>query len=226
MTSLPRAILFDAGGTLVLQNPDLVGVRVGLTIDPGEAFEAHYRTMAEFAALKIQGSDATWDWWLERYFARLGHPEPAIAGRVIDGGFGLWNWPLPGVVDGVRSLRESGIRLAVVSNSDGSVERSLAEAGFDGLFEFVLDSAVVGVKKPDRAIFDLALDRLRLGSDEAWYVGDSAYHDLGGATGAGLAGAWLVDPLGLYPEVERRVATVAGLVEVVASPPGPHPAGA
>jgi putative hydrolase of the HAD superfamily len=207
----PRAILFDAGGTLVLQHPGQVGERLGMAIDPAAAFEAHYLTMAEFSELRAGGSSHGWDWWLERYFTRLGHPSPGEAGGVIDRGYLLWTWPIPGAVEAVRAIAGAGVRVAVVSNSDGSVEASLRLAGFDGLFEFVLDSAIVGVGKPDPRIFAAALDRLELEGSDVWCVGDSVFHDVGGAKGAGLGGAWLVDPLGLHSDLGERIESVADL---------------
>lgn len=201
--------------------------RLGFPVDPRAAWEAHYRAMAEFSRHRLDGSDMTWDWWLERYFTLLGHPEPASAGRAIDRGYGLWTWPIPGVGEHLGRLRGEGVRLAVVSNSDGSVEGSLEEAGLAGLFETVIDSHLAGVGKPDPAIFHLALDRLEVDPESAWYVGDSVFHDVGGARAAGLAGSWLIDPLGLHLEAPHRVRSVSDLRydrrrgRIVAIPPYP-----
>lgn len=195
MTDMPGAILFDAGGTLVLQDPEVMAERLGMPIDPDAAFQAHYLTMSEFSSHRISGAELTWDWWLEVYFGRLGHPEPRAAGPALQRGFGIWTWPIPGVVEAVGRLADSGVRVAVVSNSDGSVEESLTRAGYDGLFEFVIDSELVGVKKPDPAIFEIALEQLGMDRASVWYVGDSEYHDVGGARAAGLARGILVDPL-------------------------------
>lgn len=211
----PGAILFDAGGTVVLQHPERMSERLGIAIDSDVAFDAHYRTMAEFSRLKLSGDGATWDWWLERYFLLLGHPEPARAGEILDRGWGLWTWPIAGAVEAMERIRSSGVRIGVISNSDGSVRASLEEAGFGGAFEFVIDSHEVGVKKPDPAIFIHALECLDLDPGEVWYVGDSEYHDVGGARAAGLAGTWLVDPLGLHRAVPQRIASVAELPGVL-----------
>ncbi len=211
----PTAILFDAGGTLVLQDPVGMADRLGMPVDPDAAFDAHYRTMAEFSSMKLAGTDHTWDWWLEQYFTRLGHPDPAAAGPAISRGFGLWKWVIPGVNETIEALRRMGIRVAVVSNSDGSVEGSLTDGGINHLFEMTIDSAVVGVKKPDPEIFELTLERMELSPEETWYVGDSEFHDIGGAEAAGLARAILVDPLDLHADVPHRVTGLPGLVEMV-----------
>jgi putative hydrolase of the HAD superfamily len=211
----PAVIMFDAGGTLVLQNPVLMGAKLGMQIDPDAAFQAHYLTMAEFSARKERGEAVTWDWWLERYFHRLGHGDPSAAGEAIERGYGLWSWAIPGVVEAIERIVAMGVRVSVISNSDGSVAASLRDAGFDGRFEDVIDSGLVGYSKPDRRIFDLACRRLGADPGTAWYVGDSMHHDVGGATSAGLAGAWLVDPLGLYPDHSHRLSSVAELPDLL-----------
>jgi HAD superfamily hydrolase (TIGR01509 family) len=172
--------------------------------------------MFEFAAAKSAGDAVTWDWWLERYFQRLGHPDPASAGPVIERGYMLWSWAIPGVIEAMGVIRDLGIRVSVVSNSDGSVADSLRLAGFDGAFEDVVDSAIVGASKPDPRIFRIACERLGVDPSVVWYVGDSMHHDVGGAAAAGLGGSWLVDPLGLYRDHPDRVRSVAELPRVIA----------
>jgi HAD superfamily hydrolase (TIGR01509 family) len=212
---LPEGILFDAGGTLVLQHPGEVGRMLGLPIDPDEAFDAHYRTMHEFSLLLEDGGEATWDWWLERYFERLRHPSPIDAGPAIRRGYMLWTWAIPGVVEAILQLADRGIKVGVISNSDGSVEESLRRAGFEDVFEFVLDSEVVGVKKPSRRIFEMGCDRLGVDPDRCWYVGDSMHHDVTASRRAGFESSWLIDPLALRPEETNRIRSVADIPAIV-----------
>jgi putative hydrolase of the HAD superfamily len=205
----PAAILFDAGGTLILQDPVELGKRLGTPIDPEKAHRAHYQAMAEYSDLRLAGEEADWDWWLERYFTLLEVTEPHLAGERMQRGYALWNHPLDGVADAIGRLRNDGVRVAVVSNSDGSVRASLDRAGLLDLFEFVIDSHEVGVSKPHPGIFHAALDRMGLTPDEAWYVGESVFHDVRGARAAGLAAAILVDPYALGPSDVTRVPSVA-----------------
>jgi putative hydrolase of the HAD superfamily len=63
----------------------------------------------------------------------------------------------------------------------------------------VVDSAVVGVAKPDPAIFSIALDALGVpASRTVLYVGDSLRYDVAGAVAAGLQPVHL-DPHGFCP---------------------------
>ena len=114
---------------------------------------------------------------------------------------GLWTAPIPGAVDTVKLLKQKGFRLAVVSNAEGQVERDLNLAGFDGLLETVVDSHVVGVEKPDPAIFGIALERLGTEASGAVYLGDVPAVDIAGAHAAGIA-AVLLDRHDLYADIE------------------------
>ena len=58
------------------------------------------------------------------------------------------------------ALQAVGLRVAVVSNSDGRAERHLENADMLRGIEFVVDSHLVGIEKPDPAIFAVALGRL------------------------------------------------------------------
>ena len=211
----PEAILFDAGGTLVLQDPGELTRLLDIAVDPIRAYEAHYRAMDAYALRRLAGEEKSWDWWQAHFFGDLGLADPEAGAELTSNGYGIWNAAIEGAVEAVIRLRDLGIRTAVVSNSDGSVRASLSRAGFDGLFEFVVDSHEVGLAKPDPAIFHHALERLGVEPAGAWYVGDSRYHDVAGALGAQLAACVLVDPLDLAPEHSPRVASIAQLPDLL-----------
>ncbi|MDP8957960.1 MAG: HAD family hydrolase [Actinomycetota bacterium] len=211
---MPQAILFDAGGTLVNVHPqglgDLLG---GQRPQPQRIIEAHYRAIAELSSrgdLACSPSEEWWPWWVGRFFELAGIEGQEAANR-FRAASGLWAHPVPGAREAVEALRARGLRVAVVSNSDGTALRNLEAAGFGDLFEFVIDSRRLAVAKPDPGIFRMALDRLGLPAREVWYVGDSYFHDILGARGAGLGEAVLVDPLGLAPAGQASVASVAEL---------------
>ena len=103
-----------------------------------------------------------------------------------------------GVRQALERLRAAGFQLAVVSNSEGTIEQMLTEIELRDLFDAVVDSAVVGVTKPEPRIFQIALDRLGVSPADALMVGDSPSADVGGARNAGIRAA-LIDPYDFYP---------------------------
>lgn len=68
--------------------------------------------------------------------------------------------------------------LALVSNFYGNLRAVIADFGIDGYFKTVIESAAVGVRKPDPAIFRLGLDALGLTPSEVLVVGDSMSKDI------------------------------------------------
>jgi putative hydrolase of the HAD superfamily len=93
------------------------------------------------------------------------------------------------------------LRLAVVSNADGTVERALTEQGLRPHLELVVDSAVVGMAKPDPRIFAHAITALECTPDSTLHVGDMYFADVAGARGAGIH-AVLLDPFDDWPDVD------------------------
>ena len=124
----------------------------------------------------------------------------------------LWTYALPHTGDVIGRLREQGYRVAVISNADGRMEGALDVAGVRKHVEFVLDSEILGVEKPDPRIFEAGCEALGLPVDACLYVGDLYPVDYVGARSAGLD-AVLLDPLGLHRE---RAETVSDLNELPA----------
>ena len=88
--------------------------------------------------------------------------------------------------EALARLRAAGLRLGIVSNSDGRVDQALSAAGLREYFDVVIDSSVFGAEKPDPAIFRAALEALDVAPDEALYVGDLYDVDVLGARAAGM----------------------------------------
>ena len=218
----PKAILFDAGGTLVTIHPgefgDLVEPILGARPEEARLLDAHYRAMAAIADnshLVAEGAGVWWSWWLARYLEFAGLEPNPLAIEALTVSRGLWRHELPGSRAGVELLKAAGYKVAVVSNAEGHVDQDLTAAGFDGLFEIIVDSTNVGVSKPDPAIFGFALEALDVEPQEAWYVGDSRLFDQGGAEAAGLGAFVLVDPIGLHPDYPLRVSEIGELLALL-----------
>jgi putative hydrolase of the HAD superfamily len=237
------AILVDAGGILIFPAPDLVLpplLAAGVSPDIAALERAHYRAMAIQDLAAVPPAAGTW--WREYLLGyvtacgvadgRCGDLATEIAGATQGS---TWTHVGIGAMDGLRALATLGLPMGVVSNSDGTVESELRRlgvcyvpdryvpAGDDAASDpagvpvgVVVDSAVVGVAKPDPAIFRIALDALGVPASTAVvYVGDSLRYDVTGALAAGLTPVHL-DPYGFCPapaghQHTRSLAEVARL---------------
>jgi len=110
---------------------------------------------------------------------------------------GLFDCANPGARDAIRGVKAAGLVAGVVSNSNGSVRTLLDGAGLAADLDFVIDSALVGVEKPDPRIFHLGLERAGVAAHEAVYIGDLYSIDVLGSRAAGL-GSILLDPRGFW----------------------------
>ncbi len=226
-----EAVLFDAGNTLVYVDPGRMREifrAEGVVVD-ADAFRRAELEARRDLHRNIDGDGAgteaqVWGSYFSTLFRASGVPAdalPAVAERVREehARDHLWTHALDGTRETLRALLDAGYRLGVISNADGRVEGLLERTGLRDCFELVLDSAVVGVEKPDPAIFLEACRRLDLRPETCLYVGDLYPVDYVGATGAGLR-AVLVDPLGFYDGRASRVAGLGDLPELLG---GRHP---
>jgi putative hydrolase of the HAD superfamily len=95
-------------------------------------------------------------------------------------------------------------RLGLCSNFSHSATALaiLAESGLDGHFDAIAISEEIGFRKPRSEIFEVTLERLGVGADEALHVGDNLHADVQGAAAAGIASVWITRRV---PEAERRL---------------------
>ena len=82
-------------------------------------------------------------------------------------------------------------KLALVSNFYGNIRTVLEDASLLPLFEQIIESAVVGVRKPNPAIFALGVCALDLPASEVLVVGDSFPKDIEPARSLGCHAIWL-----------------------------------
>ncbi|TMM13848.1 MAG: HAD family hydrolase [Actinobacteria bacterium] len=214
------AVLLDAGGVLLLPDPAelrRVLAPFGRIPDDETCRRAHYASMREVD--RIGGPD-----WpaVDRVLARVaGVDEDRLEETVsvVEEVYLHLPWvPVPDAAETLLALQAAGYPLAVVSNATGTMEQQLADhrictsdGGHAARVAVVVDSDVVGVEKPDPAIFGFALDALGLPPDDCLYVGDTVHFDVNGARAAGLRPVHL-DPFGLCPDADH--AHVGSLAEL------------
>jgi len=219
------AVLFDAGGVLVLPDPTVLGPLLEFYGgDPSIAAHrrAHYAGMRD----KSHAGSTEGDWLVydEAYVDAVGvRPEDrAEAADVLNRTrtADLWRWAIPETLPALRKLSEADVPIGVVSNASGQVERSLnrsvCQVG-DGPFvtmRCIVDSHVVGVAKPDPAIFDFALPSFaEFEPSRIAYVGDSVAMDIVSSTAAGLHPI-LIDPYDDHVGADfERIASVDMLAD-------------
>lgn len=133
-----------------------------------------------------------------------------------------WQPAIRSSLEALPALAATGVRLAIVSNSDGTVEERLVRAGVAQVgpgpgvaLQALIDSGVVGIEKPDPRIFALALTACGVDPDAAVHVGASRRTDVAWAVAAGIRPLHM-DPFGLCPDrSHEHIRTLREVIELV-----------
>ena len=228
MTTALDAVLFDAGGVLVLPDPTVLAPLLApYGGDP--TIQAHCR--AHYAAMAVKSTagagETFWAEYDRAYVESVGvdpeHRRHAADLLNITRSAQLWRWPIPDSMSALAVLARHGVPMGVVSNASGQIEQELLRSQIcqvgDGIgvaMRCVIDSHVVGVAKPDPQIFQHALahfaefDRARIA-----YIGDSVTMDIGGATAAGLH-PLLLDPFDDHADADfERIRSLHDLIPML-----------
>ncbi len=222
-----KAILFDAGNTLIFIDPNRVLpilTEYGGSEDESTFWRAEFHARTLLTKRVEEGAygteDHIWMEYFQNFFHACGVPRSeleTVGARIkeVHEESHLWSYMNPTTPGALDRLKEAGYRLAVISNADGRVEGLIQAAGIHDRFEFVMDSAVEGVEKPDPEIFLRGCRRLGLDPGEVLYVGDLYPVDVLGARGAGLQ-AVLLDPMDGFDYPVDRVPDIAALPDYMA----------
>jgi HAD superfamily hydrolase (TIGR01509 family) len=124
----------------------------------------------------------------------------------------LWCKVPAGLGEALDAMRAGGVKVAIISNSEGMLDRLFDELGILRHFDLVVDSGKVGVEKPDPRIFRIALDHFGVSPERALHLGDLFATDILGAQAAGIRCA-LIDPFQHYAGRHAEIPRVPGVVE-------------
>lgn len=203
------AVLFDFSGVLGGSPAPLMLGRMeahGLTIEqflpialgPLEEDTDHPWHRAERGELSFAELDAAAE-PLWRAAGLESFPSPPSSDEMLEA-----IAPVPEMVEAARLVRAAGYKTAIVSNmiAGWSAWRTLVDA--DNLVDVVIDSAEVGLRKPNPAIFELALDQLGVAADRALFLDDFPWN-VTGAESIGLHTMHVRDPVAAASELLARL---------------------
>jgi putative hydrolase of the HAD superfamily len=188
-----RTVLLDALGTLVELEPPWVHLAEALGVEPDERLVRAVRSeMDYYRDHSHEGRDPDSLAELRARCAKV--LSDALGQRIpVDTMMSAIRFRAYGdAAPALAELRGLGLKLVCVSNWDVSLPDVLERCGLSGALDGVVSSAEAGVRKPDPAIFALALELADCAPLEALYVGDTPAEDLAAARAAGIP-ALLID---------------------------------
>jgi putative hydrolase of the HAD superfamily len=210
--SKPTVIFFDAVGTLFGvkgtvgeiygQIAGLYGVEVKANALDW-AFSQVFREMGSPAfpdAERDAIGQLEFNWWRQVTMDTFSRADALMQFEDFDPFFaqlfahfaGAEPWEIyPETIATLTTLQQSSIPLGVISNFDSRLYSVLDALSLTAFFTSVTISTEVGAAKPDRKIFDVALQKHQTIPARAWHVGDSLSEDYRAARAAGLRGVWI-----------------------------------
>lgn len=223
----PKMILFDYGQTLVNEGFD--GIRGTEAVLQYAVKNKYNRSAEEIQAVANQMNQELGRFDPERrhlfqievpnrmftsYLYRSLGIELSIGPEDIDHVF--WEAAAPGTLtDGIADfldfLTKKGIRTGVISNisyAGAMVEKRINHFLPGNEFEFILATSEYMYRKPNRRIFELALEMADLKPEDVWYVGDNYKCDVEGAAGAGLFPVWYTGAIDTPADPKETVLTI------------------
>ena len=227
-----EAIVLDVGGVFLIPNHEPIVSTLaphGIQLDPALIERAHYVGVGAVDAC-TETEEGHVACYLAAYVREIGidpdHVERAhdvLKPLWAQPSIGRWNRQIAGSSEALGRLVESGHTVAILSNSDGTVEAQLLELGICQVGEgagtsvpVIADSAVVGISKPDPGIFHHVADLLGVSPERCVYVGDTVRFDIMGARSAGFH-PFHFDPLDLCAsqDVHPHIRSLAQLADAL-----------
>jgi putative hydrolase of the HAD superfamily len=210
-----RSILFDAGETLVHPSPSFPELFLQVLAAEGhqrtghEVLDASGAVFHRFSEAARDGdlwttsperSAAFWRGVYEQMLESLGLPgRDGLRDALYETFTDLRNYALFDDVDPtLDTLVPTGAVLGVVSNFEAWLEDLLGRLGVRDRLPVRVISGVVGIEKPDPAIWRLALDRCGVAAEDTAYVGDNPEFDVWPAAALGMTPV-LIDRRARFP---------------------------
>jgi putative hydrolase of the HAD superfamily len=226
------AVLLDVGGVLLVPHPEPVTRALTAAQIAVGHFDPERAHAVGVAAIDGITSPEDFKPGYLRAFVNAAGVRPQDQTRAVHTLIDLWARPaidiwrhvIGGSIEGMRLLADQGMPLALVSNADGTVEEQMhthricqVGTGPGVSVCAIVDSAIIGVEKPDPRTFAPAIAAVGCRPEDIAYVGDTVCYDVLGARNAGLVPIHF-DPFGLCGGWDEH-RHVRSLAELAGSPP-------
>lgn len=212
-SSIYKAVLFDAGGTLVNPDPSfakrfaITCNNFGLSLDVNKICEVEQK-LWEYALTSRslipytshpEKSKEFWLWFYNMFLCHLGHEGE---NDVVEELYEVFSSPATyklydDVIPCLESIKEYGVVMGVVSNWERWLPDLLNQCNIIEYFSAIVVSGDVGIEKPDQRIFQIALNKLNVLPQETLYVGDWIETDILPAIEVGMV-PLLIDRKGTH----------------------------
>lgn len=168
-----RAVIFDLGG-VVMDSPlhAIAAYERELGIPEGHVNRVVVETGPMGAWSRLERGECTLDEFYEAFQRECRHAGHDLSPRDMMTRIGEHSKPRPQMLDAIAHIRRQGLRTAALTNNWKGDATGRRTESLGGHFDVVIESAVVGLRKPDPRIFELACRRLEVSAPESIFLDD------------------------------------------------------
>jgi putative hydrolase of the HAD superfamily len=230
---MPVAVFFDVGNTLLTPDPSMEGIFIDVASQWGyrlskELVGAHIPEMFDYYEQLYSEDDSFWCSgdraemiWIEMYKmlclgVGIADESEAVARAMHEECMTMRSWRMfSDVIPCLDTLRDAGVPMGLISNWDNSLIPIAEGIGLADYMTTIISSADVGLRKPDPAIFDLAMRNVGVEATCSIHVGDHLYADVMGSRKVGMHPVYINRAGGVTPGNVTTIDSLASLPAIV-----------
>lgn len=215
----PQAIIFDCGNTILMPSIRIVEDVLAavqqqqwakdLTDALGLAADMHTVRVP-----RDTSSEPFYFWW--RILSGVPDAVDDSTLRKITSRIDLYSDLESSAIGVFKALKLNSIKIGIVTNAEGQTSVQMEKYGLDKLIDIIVDSDKVGIRKPNKGIYEIAANRLKVDPADCWFIGDSLFNDILGPSKAGVTHTLLYDPSDLYIKAPvNRISNLREILEIL-----------
>ena len=194
-----KAVIFDLGGTVVDWSDDItwryIAGRFHLDYSYTKKRLDHFVTLREMNSIEEK---RMWEIFFRSVHISLPKDYKVLMSHKFEKNAKLNN----GVIKLIKQLKNKGYRIGLISNIESSHERTIRKRGLLKYFGVVVLSNKVKVRKPNKKIYKIALEKIKVKPEEAIFI-DNLKENVIGARKAGMKSIWFKNAKQLGKDLKK-----------------------
>ncbi len=187
-----KAVIFDLGGTLIHNFPIREGIKVleqvasVFSVSSDGFIKLFHSTYNDGILGVLKNTGANIEYICEKLGIHPVNTQTKLATQILFDYVKRSMIPLPDATEVLSHLKSSGYEIGLITNCTDDVVKVWQNMPFTPLFDITVFSCIVGVKKPDPRIYQLATEQLRVEPQSCLYIGNGDNQELTGAAQVGM----------------------------------------
>jgi len=187
-----KGVIFDLGGTLIYNFPVREGIKVleqvasVFSVSSDDFIKLFYSTYNDGVLGVLKDTGTIIEYICEKLGIHPVNTQAKLATQILFDYVKRSMIPLPDATEVLSHLKSSGYKIGLITNCTDDVVKVWQNMPFAPLFDITVFSCIVGMKKPDPRIYQIAMEQLRIEPQSCLYIGNGDNQELTGAAQVGM----------------------------------------